>query len=281
MRDSRLDSPYARLNYRRLIAWPARIEREGPFLERQLALAPQPSVIDLGCGTGEHAHHLASRGFRTVGVDRSATLIAEAREYQGEFPPYGPDFVCGDLTQLAVLTDEQFGAAICLGNVLPHLEDAALEVTLEAVASRLHGNGRLVLQIINYERIFTRDERHMPLNFRTHPERPADEIVFLRLMKRDGARHVKFFPSTLALCPGEEPPLTIEATKEIRLRAWRLAELEAALAKRGFSIDGAYGDMSSTAFDAEDSTDLILTATLDTKTSARAAGERGGLGDED
>jgi glycine/sarcosine N-methyltransferase len=256
------DNPYKRLNYRRLIAWPARIERESPFLEEEIHRSPEQSVIDLGCGTGEHARHLASLGFRAVGIDRSGEQIEKARDYEDEFPPHGPAFLGGEIEDLPDLTDERFGAAICLGNVLPHLDDEPLGRALEALAACLLLGGRLLLQIVNYERIITRGDRHLPLNFRSDPEQEG-EIVFLRLMKPDGDRHVRFFPSTLLLQPGEDPPLSIKAAREVRLRAWRLSELETALGEYGFRIDGTYGDMDRAAFEPEESSDLILTATLE------------------
>ncbi len=38
------------------------------------------SVVDLGCGTGENALHLASLGLRVTGVDAAPTAIARAAE---------------------------------------------------------------------------------------------------------------------------------------------------------------------------------------------------------
>ena len=52
---------YSRVDYRRVIAWEARIRREGPFLLRLLADAPDDSVLDLGCGTGEHVAFFAEQ----------------------------------------------------------------------------------------------------------------------------------------------------------------------------------------------------------------------------
>ena len=37
------------------------------------------SILDLGCGTGNHAFPLAQRGYEVVGVDRSAPMLARAR----------------------------------------------------------------------------------------------------------------------------------------------------------------------------------------------------------
>jgi len=38
------------------------------------------SVLDLGCGTGNHAIPLAQRGYEVVGIDRSADMLAHARK---------------------------------------------------------------------------------------------------------------------------------------------------------------------------------------------------------
>ena len=41
------------------------------------AFAPGSRVLDLGCGTGEDALHLASRGVRVVAVDREPAMLSE------------------------------------------------------------------------------------------------------------------------------------------------------------------------------------------------------------
>src|SRR5271163_1689841 len=48
--------------------------------EASLVLSFEPtSVLDAGCGTGRVAGELARRGVEVVGVDVSASMIAEAR----------------------------------------------------------------------------------------------------------------------------------------------------------------------------------------------------------
>ena len=80
MTTSARSDPYTRLDYRRLIAWPERIERESPVLEDELGRAPVASVVDLGCGTGAYALFLASRGFDVTGIDIASAAITMARE---------------------------------------------------------------------------------------------------------------------------------------------------------------------------------------------------------
>lgn len=259
MDDRHEEDPYHRVDYRRMIAWPARIEREAPFLLSVLESAPAASILDLGCGTGEHADFLAGRGLRAVGIDLSEAQIAKAREYEGRHGEAGPRFVVGDFTELGRHTDERFGAAIWLGNGLPHLEDEPLAAALAALAERLLPGGVLLLQLLNYQRIRNQGIRHLPLNFRDDPAEPG-EIVFLRLMTLDGPRHVRFTPMSLALRPGEEPPAELKGAREVRLRTWSRDELDAALEAAGFAVREVHGDMTGGPYEPDRSTDLVMVA---------------------
>lgn len=246
---------YSRIEYRRLIAWPRRIEREAPLLEKVLSTGPSRRLLDLGCGTGEHSRFLVSRGYEVVGVDSSPSMLAAAREQPLE---PGLEFVEGDIRQLARAVEGHFGGAICLGNTLPHLEDEDdLEAVLAGLRERLQVGAPVVLQLLNYERIFQRGERYLPLNFR--PDEKG-EIVFLRLMQLEDTGAVLFFPSTLELDPEADPPLAIKTSKKVRLRGWRVAELEAALDRSGFRRRIRFGTFDEGHFEPAESPDLIIVA---------------------
>jgi SAM-dependent methyltransferase len=47
---------------------------------REYGTRPVHTILDLGCGTGNHAIPLAQRGYEVVGVDRSADMLEIARE---------------------------------------------------------------------------------------------------------------------------------------------------------------------------------------------------------
>jgi cyclopropane fatty-acyl-phospholipid synthase-like methyltransferase len=64
-------------------------------------------VIDLGCGTGENALHLAGRGLTVVGLDAAATAIDRARA-KAAARGLAAEFVLGDALDLARL-DGQLG----------------------------------------------------------------------------------------------------------------------------------------------------------------------------
>jgi methyltransferase (TIGR00027 family) len=71
------------------------------------------SVIDLGCGTGENALYLASRGLDVTGLDAAPTAIARARD-KAAARGIEATFVVGDALNLAAL-ERTFDVAIDCG----------------------------------------------------------------------------------------------------------------------------------------------------------------------
>ena len=248
---------YSRFDYRRMIAWPDRIRREWPFIEAVLKTAPAKRILELGSGTGEHARYLASKGFDVTGVDSSESMIEKSLE-----AAEGGDsrFVQGDISSIGSLVSGDFGAAICLGNTLPHLrgwkEIASLADGLRSV---LLPESPLIVQILNYDRIIRRKERFLPLDFRPDPDGP-DTIVYLRLMDPRDDGTVVFVPSTLRLNSASEEPLELIGSRRVELHGWRRGELEAILGERGFDAFEAFGSFDRAPFDADESRDLILVA---------------------
>lgn len=86
-------------------------------LEKVLAAAPGPRLIDIGGGTGNYAAALRERGFRPLDVDRSAEMLDVAAAK-------GLDIVEADATNLP-LEDVSFDAAILI-SMLHHVDEPAL-----------------------------------------------------------------------------------------------------------------------------------------------------------
>ncbi|WP_306590183.1 bifunctional 2-polyprenyl-6-hydroxyphenol methylase/3-demethylubiquinol 3-O-methyltransferase UbiG [Geothrix sp. 21YS21S-4] len=244
---------YGRLSYRGLIAWPERLKREEPLLRRALEAAPSRRILDLGCGSGEHARFLASLGFEPTGLDASPAQVAAAREAD----PAGR-YLHGSLTALGDLAEPPFGGAICLGNTLPHLtEEADVRRCFEGLAERLLPGGILLLQLLNYDRILDRGERAFPVMVR--PGEGDGETVFLRLMTHGADGHITFTPATLRWRPGAEPPLELISAEEVKLRGWRRAEVEAFLEAAGFELRETLGSMTADPWTPA-SSDLVVVA---------------------
>lgn len=82
--------------------------QEVGFLVEELGLEAGMRVLDVGCGPGRHAHHLASLGVEVVGVDISERFVALARAGA----PSNATFVRADAR--ALVFDGEFDAAISL-----------------------------------------------------------------------------------------------------------------------------------------------------------------------
>jgi SAM-dependent methyltransferase len=247
--------PFEQVDYSRLIDWDVRLAREWPFLAKVLSSARNARVLDLGCGTGEHSRFLASRGFEVLGVDASEAMLARARE---RTPGDNPRYVLGELIDVAAIADGEFGAAICLGNTLPHVASRAdLDQVIRGVRARLLPGAPALFQLLNYDRIFAIRQRVLPVNVR--PDQEGD-LVLVRLMdlRRDG--HVVFTPITLRYRPEVDPPVEVLTARSVWLRGWRRDEIEPLLRERGFDRIEICGTMEGDPFDAMASSDLVVVA---------------------
>lgn len=90
---------------------------------------PVRNVLDLGCGTGGHAHLLAQRGYRVVGVDRSKAMLAHAEKKASAFGDERLQFRQGDIRSVEL--EERFDAVLMMFAVLGY--QAANEDVLSAL----------------------------------------------------------------------------------------------------------------------------------------------------
>jgi SAM-dependent methyltransferase len=249
------DDPYSRVDYRRLIAWPERIEREWPFLRQWLP--PAGGVLDLGCGTGEHSRFLASKGYDVTGIDSSPAMLEKAVEAP---LPANLRFLAGDIEDVESLTTGSFDMAICLGNTLPHVTtDDGLRRLLRGLRLRLSPGAPVLLQLLNYERVLAKGLRFLPLNFRGEDE-AGGEVVFLRLMTPLGGGRIVFSPTTLRYRPQADPPVEVVSSRNVELRAWTMPELQALLNEAGFGAVEAFGTVGNVPYVPMESTDAVLVA---------------------
>jgi len=75
------------------------------------------SILDLGCGTGNHAFVLSERGYTVTGIDSSAGMLRVARRKAHVRP--GPAFVRGDIKRFDL--QGSFDAGICMDGAFTHL----------------------------------------------------------------------------------------------------------------------------------------------------------------
>ena len=246
---------YAHIDYRKMIAWPKRLEREWTFLSAPLGSLPSNRLLDLGCGSGEHARYLAGKGFEVVGVDVSDTMLERARE---DGVPAGVQFLLGDLIHVESVVTGKFGGAVCLGNTLAHIMDQeTLTQLFKGVRAVLLPGAPLVIQVLNYERLVHSGQRCLPLTFIQDEE---GEAIFLRVMTHHEDGSVTFTPSLLRYLKDGDPALEVISSHNVPLRGWKRAEMEAALNAAGFTARELFGTMGHVPYEDHDSTDLVVIA---------------------
>lgn len=100
------------------------------------------ALLDLGCGTGNHAVPLARRGYEVIGVDRAEAMLDLAREKAGDDASY----LLGDIRDLRL--GRAFDAVLVLFAVLgyQHADEDVL-AALRTARAHLRPGGLLLFDV--------------------------------------------------------------------------------------------------------------------------------------
>lgn len=125
------------------------VRDDADALTRLLGEGRGRRILDLGCGSGRLSCAMARRGWHTLGVDVSSTLIARARKRAAqEEPASQPQFFVADLREYH--SDSAFDVVILWDSVLAIWPWADAHELLLDVASRLLApGGSLVIEQLN------------------------------------------------------------------------------------------------------------------------------------
>jgi SAM-dependent methyltransferase len=100
-----------------------------------LGLRPGDRVLDLACGSGDHARRLARRGMEVVGVDIAPSLIAHCRQRAAKEGLIGVRFEQGDMHELAY--EGAFDAVLLLSGSFGFFDDATNQDVLQRMVRAL------------------------------------------------------------------------------------------------------------------------------------------------
>jgi SAM-dependent methyltransferase len=114
-------------------------------LFQKYAAQPVRSVLDLGCGTGNHALRLATQGYHVIGIDRSAEMLAiadrKAREQASSVRFNHADIRNADV-------GKSFDAALMMFAVLSYqTEDADVLAALRTARRHMDSSGLLIFDV--------------------------------------------------------------------------------------------------------------------------------------
>lgn len=200
---------------------------------RLLGLAPGQRVLDVACGYGRHAIHLARQGLRVVGLDLNAYFLGLAMERaqaEGQAVP----FVRGDVRLLPF--QEVFDAAVCLGGSLGQFateeEDLAL---LQETARALKPGGKFLLDVANRDGILS---RFIGKDW----DQLEDGTVVVRERRWDSLQG-RAEGSDIVIRPDGR-----RGQYERSMRLYGAPEIASLLRRAGFDVLALYGSLAGSAF---------------------------------
>jgi SAM-dependent methyltransferase len=122
-----------------------------------LDLQPGDQVLDLACGSGEHARRLARRGLDVLGVDIAPSLIAHCREMAAGDGLVTARFEQGDMRDLGY--ESAFDALLLLSGSFGFFDDATNQEVLSRMARTLKVGGRVLIDVFDPAQMVVRPPR--------------------------------------------------------------------------------------------------------------------------
>ncbi|HYY06698.1 MAG TPA: methyltransferase domain-containing protein [Candidatus Limnocylindria bacterium] len=192
--------------------------------------APGALILDAGCGPGCHALALARMGYRVVGLDRAAVLLAAGRRAVGGAPRLR--FVRGDYVRIP-FPDGSFDAVLNLGTALGYRDEQEDLAALREFRRVLTRGGRLVLETAH------REAAEPGGALAEHAERTLPAGSMLRIQRQFDARH-GLLHEVQQLCDHDVsgPP------RAYTIRLYAAAELDRMLVRAGFGARALHGSLT-------------------------------------
>lgn len=206
---------------------------------------PEGYLLDVGCSDGRVAYEMTRKGFSLEAIDLNEDMVRIANDISD----------MGTLFHVRLMDMKQaidyfepgiFDGIYCIGNTLVHLssKDEILKV-LKGFRDLLRKDGRLVIQIINYDYIYRNNIQNLPLI--------ENEVVRFERFYTLNDNSVTF-KTRLGVKASES-----EYEDETTLLALRKDELESLLVQSGFSGFSCYSNYKGEAF-TDDGLQLIVVA---------------------
>ena len=163
------------------------------------------TLLDVGAGTGNMALALLNKGFKVTATEPEEAMANQIRQKAKEHT--NPLKVFTKTMQQLDEFVETFDGIYCIGNTLVHLHNLEeIDEFLHQSYKRLHHNGALIFQIVNFERVLTKQDFTFPVikketfEFKRHYELVDEKIRFTTtLLTNDQsiANTTLLYPATL------------------------------------------------------------------------------------
>lgn len=222
------------------------VRREIPFLAGVLNAAPGVTILDLCCGAGRYTRGLREAGFRAVGLDLSADLLARARKADPASPYHR-----ADMRRLPLLASSVDGAVNLFTSFGYFEDDAENARVIREVFRVLRPGARFLLDFFNLRSTLADlvPESKRKVSGETVVETRRYDAAARRLLKE-----IRIEAPKAAKGKTRRPPKVMTES----VRAYSPAELEALLLGAGLEIAGRYGTLEGAPFDEAASPRCVL-----------------------
>lgn len=190
------------------------------LIARHVGSLSDAPVLDLACGAGRHQRMLCDRGWWTIALDLSPSLLHAARTADLSAP-----LVRADMRSLP-FADASFSLIVNLFTSFGYFRDDAQHLlVLREVARVARSRGWCILDYLKAEQV-----RDSLVSF---DARRVGRLVVEQ--EREIVEQGRFVKRTITI--GELGRAFVE-----RVRLFRQAELDTLCAEAGFHVDAVYGD---------------------------------------
>ncbi|MBM3818750.1 MAG: class I SAM-dependent methyltransferase [Acidimicrobiia bacterium] len=219
--------------------------RDVPFW-RTLAGRVAGPVLELGCGTGRIALPLGRAGVDLVGIDRSAPMLARARQRVRRARLAGHvRLIRGDIRHLP-FEPSRFAMVMAPYGILQSLlRERDLAATLEASYRVLEPGGVFGLELVADLPAWKEYRRRVSLTG-WRRTRGGTHVTLTETVRQDPARHLTIFDQEFTERRGNQRRIQRFA---LTFRTLTVPQMVRRLEKAGFAVSALLGDYRGTAWD--------------------------------
>lgn len=200
-------------------------------------------ILEIGCGTGQFIFGLSEFYKTSTGIDLDSEMIRYAVKKYNKAENL--NFIEMNMLDINDL-DNDYATVICFGNTMVHLkEEKEITEFIKKVFDKIMAGGKLMIQIINYDRILDQNIDFLPTIENEH-------IKFIRNYKLNNDDKIEFH-TVLSI---KETNKEIE--NKIILYPIRSAALVQILKNEGFIDIKLYDNWKRKDFDSVRSIPLII-----------------------
>lgn len=230
------------------------IDRSDVRFWQEMARRADGPVLELGCGTGRVTIPIARTGVHIVGIDRSAGMLARARNRERRARLRGRvSWLRADIRALPFRTS-RFDLIMAPYGVLQSLvRESDLMATLASVAGALKRRGIFGLDLVPDVPVWK--EYRNQIRFRGSRRGGKSRITLVESVRQDRARRLTIFDQTYTEQRGGA-----RASRRFSLifRTLTVPQMTRRLEKAGFRVNAVLGDYSRKPWDRRADVWLIL-----------------------